>query len=1105
MARQPGVAVGELHTRLSNRRAGGIRYDTGDDAGWRLRAGRAYKISALFEAALERPVDERAAFLAQACAGDDETHRRLTAMLAADARDDLVMDRPAYQVLSATLPSMLSPDDSQSFSGEMIGDYRLMDELGRGGMGRVYLAYDTRLGRPAALKLLPSRVINNPERVYRLLREARSASALNHPNIITIYDFGNENGRDYIASEFVEGQTLRDYVDSPRLTLNQILDVAVQVASALEAAHAAGIVHRDIKPENIMLRPDGYVKVLDFGLAKLTEPDSGSNEVETDTQLIRSDFETRAGILMGTVKYMSPEQVRGQQVDARTDLFSLGVVIYELITGHRPFSGETRHHIMVAITDAEPPLFAPEVLGELPGLQRVITRLLAKNPEQRYQTARALLADLETLQAELAASAHIERIGPALARVIQTSQQREAGTGDRVSVAADELVSDKVDSAAQLVQPKRNKLVAATAISILVIAAAYFYLGRGFSSNQPALTDKDTILLTDFVNTTGDGDFDGPLKQGLIVQLGQSPYLNILPEERARETLKLMERAHDEKITREVGREICQRRGIKVLLVGTIASLGRNYVITLEAVNSQSGEAIAQQQTEAEGKEQVLKALGRASTAMREKLGESLASIRKFDAPIEQATTASLEAFKDYTAGVELWRKGQYAQSVPALKRAIERDDEFALAHAQLGTSYRDLRNLATGNKHLERAYQLRNRVSERERLEISANYFRHITGELDKRIEISALLTQTYPQDPSAYHLHGNSLMIAGQFEQASEAYRSALRLDADFALSRANLALALIGLNRFDEAKEVIEQGIARRLDSSGFHNRLYLIAFFKGDAQAGHRQVEWFVGRPDEYQIREIQARSFAFAGRRREASDAFALAAELAEGRGLVAEKARILANEASLNAIFGLTQLARRQALLVLTLLEKQNIAPEELLPSLIQQLDSQPLVCTLALSGETTRAQSLSDELARKLPGDTMHNSVWLPLVNATLELKRGSAAGTDKAIHLLQPSRQYEAALSFRPTWMRGQAYLQAKNGAMATSEFQRIIDHRGWDVLSPLWPLAHLGLARAAALQGDAVKSRQAYEHFFLLWKDADDDLPILIEAKREYEKLK
>src|SRR6266540_1323349 len=872
------------------------------------------KIHELFEAAIERPVEERAVFLARACAGDEETRRRVEAMLVADEREDLLMDRPWRQAVDTFAPSNTIPDDSQSYSGEMIGVYRLIKELGRGGMGTVYLAYDTRLERRAALKLLPSHLVNNPERVRRFQREARSVSALNHPNIITIYDFGQENGRDYIVSEFVEGRTLRDVVGGPDVSLNQILDIVIQVASALEAAHAAGIVHRDIKPENIMLRPDGYAKVLDFGLAKLTEPESGGDEAKTNVSVAPPDFETRTGMVLGTVNYMSPEQARGQKVDGRSDLFSLGVVLYELITGRRPFGGETWHHTIVAITDAEPAPIARDAQGAPAALQEII---------------------------------------------------------------------------------------------ILATAAAFLYFGRGFGPGRPALTDKDTILLADFVNTTGDAVFDGTLKQGLAVQLEQSPYLNIFPEERARETLRLMERSHDEKISRELGREICQRRGIKALLVGTIASLGRNYVITLEAVNSQNGEEIARQQTEAEGKEQALKALGRAATAMRGRLGESLASIRKFDAPIEQATTASLKAFKDYTVGIEYRRKGQYAQSVPALKRAIERDSEFALAYEQLGTSYRDLRNLALGNQYLERAYQLRNRVSERERLTISATFFRHITGELDKRIEMSSLLTQTYPQDPYGRHIHGNSLMIAGEYEQAAEAYRAALRLDADLSLSRANLALALIGLNRFDEAQEVIEQGLARGLDSSGFHNRLYLIAFLKGDAQTMQRQVAWFAGRPDEYQMREAQARSFAFGGRRREASESFEQAAALAEARGLPAEKARILANEANLNAIFGLTQLAEKQAALVLALLEKESIAAEELFPSLSQQLDSQPLAWTLALCGKTARAQSLADGLARKFPLDTMQNSVWLPLIHATLGLRRGSAAGPDKAIQLLQPARQ--------------------------------------------------------------------------------------------------
>src|SRR5436190_3396423 len=973
------------------------------------------KITELFEAALERPADERAAYLETACDGDEEVRRRVEEMLAADARENLFIDRPAYNAVGTFVPSLLTQADSQSFSGEMIGDYRLVSELGQGGMGTVYLAYDTRLGRNAALKFLPAR-FHSPERVLRLEREARAASALNHPHILTIYDFGQQNGRDFIASEFVEGRTLREHISANDLTLNQILEVAIQVASALGTAHAAGIIHRDIKPENIMLRPDGYAKVLDFGLAKLTELTEKELEDNSDRDpRVTAGFKTRTGILLGTTSYMSPEQVRGQKLDGRSDLFSLGVVLYELISGQRPFRGETVHHTMVAITDAEPLPIGHLVPRAPVKFQDIISRVLAKDPDERYQTAGELISDLEELQSELAAHARLDPTESESAELRKTGELPTLIRAERPSVLT--ATTAKKSRRAAAANPESQKwrwLTILTTIFILVIGGIYFYRLRGFGERPPTLTEKDAILLADFINTTGDPDFDGTLKQGLTVQLEQSPYINIFPEERARETLKLMERSHEEKITREVGREICQRRGIQVLMIGSIASLGRNYVITLEGINSQSGETVAHQQTEAEGKEQVPKPLGRAATEMREKLGESLASIRKFDVPIETATTASLEAFKNFIAGVELRRKGQYAQSVTQFKRALELDSEFALAHVQLGTSYRDLRNLVLGNEHVKRAYELRDRVTERERFEISATYFRHITGELDKRIEMTSLLTQTYPRDPDGFHLHGNSLMIAGEFEQAAEAYRSTLRLDPDYSLSRANLALALIGLNRFDEAQQIIEEGLQRGLDSNGFHNRLYIIGFLKQDAQLMERQVQWFSGRPDEYQIRELQARALAFAGRRREASTSLSQAAALAEARGLPAEKARILANDFNLSATFGLTELAGKQANVVLALLAKESINSEELQPSLIGQLDSQPLAWTLALSGDAKRAQTLADDFSKKFPLDTIHNSVWLPVIRATIELMRVETArdetGTDRAVELLPPSKQYEA-----------------------------------------------------------------------------------------------
>jgi len=1057
------------------------------------------KISELFEAALERPADERSTFVAHASGGDEDLQRRVEAMLAADQGEYLFIDRPAHQAVSGFTSTSSYVEAQQGLSGAMIGPYRLIRELGHGGMGKVYVAHDTRLGRMAALKVLPSRSAS-PERVVRFQREAKAASSLNHPNIITIYDFGKENGRDYIVSEYVEGHTLRAYIGDPDQSLNQILDLVIQVASALEAAHAEGIVHRDIKPENIMVRPDGYVKVLDFGLAKLTEQESSSDEINNYTSE-NSNFETRTGTLLGTFTYMSPEQARGQKVDLRTDLFSLGIILYELVTGTRPFTGETWHHTMVAITDTEPSPLANEVEGAPVRLQEIISRALAKRRDDRYQTAREMLTDLEDLKDQLVEDARIQRTMPLAVQELVADTMNQATT---LAVRADGATRPKPVKTNSLQRPSLVQLAAVIVIVLLAITAAYFF-GRGTGPARVAFSNKDTILLTDFVNTTGEPVFDNTLKQGLAVQLAQSPYLNLFPDERARETLSLMERPHDEKINREIGREICQRRGIKALLIGTIATLGRNYVITLEAVNSQSGETIAHQQTEAEGKEQVLKALGQAAKAMREQLGESLASISKFDAPIEQATTASLEALKDFAAGIELRRKGQYAQSILPFKRAIEQDGEFALAYLQLGNSYRDMRSLALGNQYLNRAYELRDRVSERERLEISATYFRYITGELDKRTETTALLTKTFPQAPDGFHIHGNSLMIAGQFERATEAYRSALNLDPDFSLSRANLALALIGLNRFDEAKGVIQQGIDRGLDSSSFHNRLYLIAVVKDDEPEMNRQVDWFQGRPDEYQMLEIQARELAFKGRRRQASEAFEKAAAMAEARGLPAERARILANEANLNALLGIPQLAVKQIGTALSLLENESIAPEELQPSLIQQLDSPGMAWTLALCGESARAQTLSDEIAPRVPLDTLQNSVWLPIVSATIELKRDSATGADHAIQILQPARQYEAATFFKPEWVRAQAELQARNAPLAATQFQKIIDHRGWDILSPLWPLAHLGLARALAMQGDVPKSRQAYEQFFQLWKDADSDVPLLLEAKREYGRLK
>ncbi|MGH9847174.1 MAG: protein kinase domain-containing protein, partial [Blastocatellia bacterium] len=615
-----------------------------------MTAERWNQIKQLFNEALALDTKARATFLTAACAGDEELRHQVEAMLAADSQSHDLLDRPAY----AAVPELFSVPDNQSklptepplaesLPERRIGIYQLRHELGRGGMGEVYLAYDARLGRNVALKLLPARFTADAERLRRFQREARTASALNHPNILTIFDIGQEDGLHYIATEFVEGQTLRSLIVSAKLSPGKALDVAMQIASALEAAHKAGIIHRDIKPENVMVRPDGYVKVLDFGLAKLIEPDSSPHDTDT-LATRRSVFETRAGMVLGTAAYMSPEQARGQKVDARSDLFSLGVVLYEMLTGKRPFDGATRNHTLVAILDAEPPPLTSDL--SLPGLQRLLSRALAKDRDERYQSSQDLLSDLKDLKRELDTTPTGESAQPRKLRLASwTAGQR------------------------------RRALIVVAALFLAAVSALFYF------NRRAPLTERDTILLADFDNRTGEAVFDGTLKQALAVQLGQTPFLNIFPEERVRETLRLMNRPPDSPVTREAAREICQRQGLKALLIGSIAKLGSNYVITLEAVNGQSGEALANQQTEAASKEQVLRALGQAAAQLRKELGESLNSMQRFDTPLEQATTPSLEALKAFSLGVAKGNHGNFTEAIPLYKRAVELDPQFAMAY----------------------------------------------------------------------------------------------------------------------------------------------------------------------------------------------------------------------------------------------------------------------------------------------------------------------------------------------------------------------------------------------------------------------------------------
>jgi tetratricopeptide (TPR) repeat protein len=945
--------------------------------------------------------------------------------------------------------------------GTRLDRYEIVALLGTGGMGEVYLARDTRLQRKVALKLLPPAVAADAERMRRFVDEARTTSALNHPNILTVFEAGESGGVHFIATELVDGVTLRDRMARARLDVAAALDVAAQVASALGAAHAAAIVHRDIKPENVMVRSDGVVKVLDFGLAKLLESDRTPGEGPTLTA------GTHAGLMMGTVKYMSPEQARGLPVDARSDIFSLGVVLYEMLAGQPPFDGETASDVIAGVLTTEPPSLehvAPEASHEL---HHIVAKALRKDRELRYQSVKDLLIDLKDLRQDLEFQARLGAAAPI-----------EHGAEPKHEPRVKDSTHEK--PALWITRRWRAVAIGATALALVAVAV----LSR--VNRAAALTEKDTILLADFVNTTGDPVFDGALKQGLALQIGQSPFLNIFPDERVRQTLRLMGRPPDERVTKETAREICQREGIKAFLAGSINNLGSHYVVALEAINSQSGAMIGGAQIEADSKEQVLKALSQAASRTRERLGESLSSIQKFDAPLE-VTTSSLDALKAWSMGSEQSIKGKYLEAIPFYKRAVELDPNFAYAYASLSAIHTNTNQPGLAAQYADKAFTLRDRVSEPEKLRIAYFYYRRVMGDANKAIEVLELSRQTYPRDYRAPANLSDLYLGIGQFEKALEAARDSVRLNPNSAPARTNLGQALIGLNRFAEAREVFEQALQQKLDTASYHTGLYQIAFVNGDRAAIKQQLDWAVGKPSEYIAPDWQAQTEAFAGHDLRAQEFSHRAIDLAAHRNLAEVAARYAAEQALRGAVFGECGQARsdvRHALDVARAyvsLTRGGLA--------------------LALCGEVGQAQSIVDELTKRYPTDTLINSLWLPTMTAAIELRQNKPAA---AIESLRAASRYEAAGEFWSQYVRGLAYLLQGAGKDAAAEFQKILDHRGQAPLSALYPLAHLGLARASAASGHAQATRKAYQDFLSLWTDADSTLPVLVAAKGEYERL-
>jgi serine/threonine protein kinase/predicted Zn-dependent protease len=960
-----------------------------------------------------------------------------------------------------------------------LSHYRIVSKLGAGAMGEVYLAQDTKLDRQVALKILPHEFASDADRMRRFVLEAKSASALNHPNIITIYEIGESNGVHYIAMEFIDGRTLRERLAEPSFTLSKKLAVAVQIADALQAAHEAGIIHRDIKPGNVMLRRDGYVKVLDFGIAKLTEHTSAAIDSEADTK--EHIFKTEPGTIMGTTQYMSPEQIRDRRIDARTDIWSLGVLLYEMVAGQRPFEGETFGDVIAAVLKSEPTALTELAPECPPELERTVVKALQKDRKQRYQQVKDLAADLKSLRRRLAFAAELERTAsgePSEAPTAATTVQTLA-TDIQTTSSAEYLVN----------QVKRHKYGFALALIPFLVAAAALVYFAVFKPRAALLTDKDTILLADIENATGDPVFDGALKQGLAVTLGQSPFLDIFPEARVRETLQLMQRAPDERVTEAVAREICQRQGLKAFLSGSIAPLGSHYVIMLKAVNTQSGEEIAREQTEADSKEHVLTALSEAAIKLRGQLGESLSSVQKFDAPIEQATTGSLDALKAYSLGLEQANSGNYPKAIPFYQRAIELDPKFALGYQALAREQlnNDDNNAATISA--TKAFELRERASENEKLYITLIYQRAVTHDLAKAIEVGEIWKHTYPRYWRPYHALADLYLEVGEFGKAAESGREAVRLNPKIAAAYSNYAGALMYLNRFDEAKQIYQQAFANNLDAREYHWYLYWIAYHANDAAAMQQQLTWAEANSFPYWSLFLQAQTAALEGKWRKSNDLSNRATEMIRHGGTKGLVAWTASHSALTAALFGDCQTAKQKALQALESVPDATYAGS---------------AAVLATCGEVNQAQTRADKLAQLYPNDTRFNGIWLPVIRAAIELQRNNPAG---AIQFLEPATRYEAAADFQPQYLRGLSYLRLGKGAEAATEFQKIIDRKGQSdlLVSTLYPLARLGLARAFSLSGDAAGARKAYEDFLALWRDADSDLTILIEAKNEYAKMK